>query len=65
MRKKLSGYTLLLAGNSVSTFGSSIYVVTLVLYLAEATDSARVLGTVQFLSYLPAARSTVRSARRS
>jgi len=49
------GYSLLLAGNIVSTFGSSIYVVTLVLYLADATDSAATLGLLQFLAYLPAA----------
>jgi len=49
------GYPLLLAGNIVSTFGSSIYVVTLVLFLADATDSAVALGLVQFLAYLPAA----------
>ncbi|MFW6291631.1 MAG: MFS transporter [Spirochaetota bacterium] len=49
------GYPLLLAGNIVSTFGSSIYVVTLVLYLADATDSAATLGLLQFLAYLPAA----------
>ncbi len=49
------GYSLLLTGNIVSTFGSSIYVVTLVLYLADTTDSAATLGLIQFLAYLPAA----------
>lgn len=55
MNTRPSGYLLLLAGHIVSTFGNSIYVITLVLYLAHATDSARTLGLVQFLSYLPAA----------
>ena len=40
------GFILLVAGHIVSTLGSSIYLVALVLYLAEATDSPRVLGFV-------------------
>ncbi|MFW5814376.1 MAG: MFS transporter [Spirochaetota bacterium] len=53
--RKPRGFSLLLAGHIVSTFGSSIYVVTLVLYLAELTDSPQALGIIQFVSYLPAA----------
>lgn len=55
MNREPRGFSLLLAGHIVSTFGSSIYVVTLVLYLAELTDSPRALGLIQFVSYLPAA----------
>lgn len=49
------GYPLLVAGHIVSTFGTSIYVISLVVYLAELTDSAVILGAVQFAAYLPAA----------
>lgn len=55
MNREPRGFSLLLAGHIVSTFGSSIYIVTLVLYLAELTDSPRALGLIQFVSYLPAA----------
>ena len=51
----MGGYPLLVAGHIVSTFGSSIYLIALVVYLAERTDSAAVLGSVQFAAYLPAA----------
>jgi MFS family permease len=49
------GFGLLVAGSIVSTLGSSIYLVTLVLYVAEQTGSAVTLGLVQLVSYAPAA----------
>ena len=49
------GYALLVAGHIVSTFGSSIYLIALVVYLARLTNSAAVIGSVQFAAYLPAA----------
>lgn len=55
MAQTKNGFTYLVAGHIVSTLGSSIYLVALVLYLAELTDSPRVLGLVQFGAYLPAA----------
>jgi MFS family permease len=55
VNEKPRGYAVLVVGHIVSTFGTSIYVVVLMLYLAESTGSARTLGLVQFVSYLPAA----------
>lgn len=44
---------LLIAGNSVSMLGTSVYLVALILYLAKNSASATTLGLVQFLAHLP------------
>jgi MFS family permease len=54
-RRVPRGYLLLVIGHIVSTFGSSIYLIALVVYLAEVKDSAAIVGSVQFVAYLPAA----------
>jgi MFS family permease len=47
--------SLLVVGNSVSTLGSSIYLIVVVLLLKDLTDSGLLLGLYQFLALLPAA----------
>ena len=49
------GLGLLVAGTIVSTLGSSIYLIALVLYIAQQSGSPVTLGVVQLLAYLPAA----------
>ena len=46
-------FTLLLSGNLVSIFGSSVYLIVVILYLKDATESAAVLGFYNFLALLP------------
>lgn len=46
---------LLVVGNSVSTFGSSVYLIVVVLLLKDLTDSGFLLGLYQFLALMPAA----------
>lgn len=46
---------LLVVGNSVSTLGSSVYLIFVVLLLKDLTDSGLLLGLYQFLALLPAA----------
>lgn len=46
-------YALLLSGNVVSTLGSSVYLIAVVLLLKEMTQSAVVLGLFQILAILP------------
>ncbi|MFW6337293.1 MAG: MFS transporter [Alkalispirochaetaceae bacterium] len=46
---------LLVIGNSVSTLGSSVYLIVVVLLLKDLTDSGVLLGLYQFLALLPAA----------
>lgn len=46
---------LLVAGNAVSTLGSSLYLIVVVLLLKDLTDSGLLLGLYQFLALLPAA----------
>lgn len=45
----------LVIGNSVSTLGSSVYLIVVVLLLKDLTDSGVLLGLYQFLALLPAA----------
>lgn len=44
---------LLLWGNGVSTFGTSVYLVTVLLLLKDLTESAFVLGLFQFTALIP------------
>lgn len=46
---------LLVVGNSVSTLGSSVYLIVVVLLLKDLTDSGFLLGLYQFLALMPAA----------
>lgn len=43
----------LLVGNTVSTFGNAVYLVTVILLLKELTESPFVLGLYQFLALIP------------
>ena len=49
-----SAFGLLIAGQVTSKLGHAVFLIVLTLYLKQLTDSARVLGAAQFLSYLPA-----------
>ncbi|MFW5812644.1 MAG: MFS transporter, partial [Alkalispirochaetaceae bacterium] len=46
---------LLVLGNAVSTFGSSVYLIVVVLLLKDLTESGVLLGLYQFLALVPAA----------
>jgi len=46
-------FFLLLSGQMVSVFGSSVYLVVVILYLKELTGGAAALGIFQFVAYLP------------
>ena len=46
-------FYLLLTGNVVSVFGSSIYLLVIILHLKETTGSATLLGFYNFLALLP------------
>lgn len=43
----------LVTGNAVSSFGNSIYLVAIVLYLKETTQSPLTIGSFQFLALIP------------
>ncbi len=47
-------FGLLIAGQVTSKLAHAVFLIVLTLYLKQLTDSARVLGAAQFLSYLPA-----------
>ncbi len=47
-------FELLIAGQVTSKLAHAVFLIVLTLYLKQLTDSARVLGAAQFLSYLPA-----------
>lgn len=49
-RKNLS---LLVFGNAVSSFGNAVYLVAMILFLKEITESPLVLGVFQFLALIP------------
>ena len=46
-------YALLISGNAVSVFGSSLHLVVVILFLKEVTGQAYLLGIFQFTAYLP------------
>lgn len=46
-------FALLLAGNLVSILGSSVYLIVVILYLKDATESAAMLGFYNFVALLP------------
>jgi MFS family permease len=54
LRRALNGnFWYLVVGNTISMFGSSIYLVAIVLYLKDVSESPVVLGLFQFLALLP------------
>lgn len=46
-------YSLLITGQMVSVFGSSLHLVVVILFLKELTGQAYALGIFQFVAYLP------------
>lgn len=48
-------FLLLVAGNTVSVFGNGVYLVSVLLMLAEITENAVILGVLQFAVLFPAA----------
>lgn len=53
MQESNRNFFLLLTGQMVSLFGSSVHLVAVILYIKELTGMAAALGIFQFVAYLP------------
>ncbi len=53
MQESNRNFLLLLTGQMVSLFGSSVHLVVVILYIKELTGMAAALGIFQFVAYLP------------